>query len=266
MKQPVSAMPLAERGHVPDELTFEAGTLALKGYLYLPPGPGPFACVINNHGSNLRPGSSDISRPQTAALMMAWGYAFFFPHRRGYGNSPGVPVAEAIPAALGSAGYDRQIVRRLDEECADVLAALDTVRAHACIDGDRIALSGSSRGGILSLLAAGGAKGAGAEGVRCAINFSGGARQWADHPGLRRKMLDAAAALTVPIFLAQAANDHDAAATLDLAEELARLDKSHDCRIYPPWGVGPREGHLFEVHGARIWGADVRRFLDRYMA
>ena len=77
---------------------------------------------------------------------------------------------------------------------------------------------------------------------------------------------DAAAALTVPIFLAQAANDFDAAATLDLAEELARLDKPHECRIYPPWGVGPREGHLFEVHGSSVWGADVRSFLDRYMA
>jgi len=254
------AEPEKTRDYVPEKLTFESAGAPLTGYLYLPTGPGPFACVINNHGSNLRPGGSDISRPQTAAMMIDWGYAFFFPHRRGYGNSPGVPVADAIPAPLGSADYDEQIVRRLDEECDDVLAAVAALRGRPEIDGGRLALVGSSRGGILSLLAA-----ARDTNVRAAVNFSGGARQWADHPSLKKKMLDAAAALDAPIFLAQAENDLDPAATLDLAAELARLGKDHECTIYPPWGVGSREGHLFEVHGGRVWGHDVRAFLDRCM-
>lgn len=248
-------------GCVPKEVIFESNGLKLRSYLYLPPGEGPFACVINNHGSHLRTGGSDVSRPHTAALMSGWGYGFLFPHRRGYGNSPGMSVAEAIPAPLGSEDYDRQIVQRLSDECDDVANAIDTLRTFPEIDGNRIAVSGSSRGGILSLLAA-----ARDKNVRCAVNFCGGARQWAEHPQLRRTMLDAASELTQPIFLAQAENDFDTAATLDLAEELKRLGKSHECIIYPPWGCTQSEGHLFEVNGSLIWGSDVREFLARNLA
>lgn len=250
-----------EAGFVPQEITFESGGLTLCGYLYLPPGQGPFACVVNNHGSHLRAGGSDISRPQTAALLMQWGYGLYFPHRRGYGNSPGVSVKEAIPAPLGSEDYDRQIVSRLAQECDDVVAAIANLRTLPDIDGNRIALSGSSRGGIMSLLAA-----ARDESVRCAVNFCGGARQWAKHPQLRQMMLDAASQLTQPIMLAQAENDFDIAATLDLAEALKRLGKPHECHIYPPWGFTQAEGHLLEVHGALVWGDHVRDFLSRYLA
>ena len=64
--------------HVPTELRFESGELDLTGFLFTPTGPGPFPCVINNHGSNLRPDSSMVSKPGLAALHLDWGYAFFF--------------------------------------------------------------------------------------------------------------------------------------------------------------------------------------------
>ena len=246
--------------HVPTELKFESGGFVLRGFLFTPTGPGPFPCIINNHGSNLRPDGSMVSRPGLAALHLDWGYAFFFPHRRGYGHSPGLSVAEAIPAALGSDAYDEQIVHRLDYELHDVMAAVSAMREHPQIDSVKIAVSGSSRGGILSLLAA-------AEDtcLRAAINFCGGARQWSNHSRLREKMLKAASRLSQPIFLAQAANDFNTAATLELAEELTRLEKDHDCHIYPPWGTSAAEGHMFELNGSAIWGTDVRRFLDGVM-
>jgi len=253
--------PLPEAGVVPEEVAFDSNGLALRGYLYRPPGGGPVPCVVNNHNSRLRPGTWDVSRPQTAALMMSWGYAFFFPHRRGYGNSPGTPLAAAVPAPVGTADHDRQIVRRLDEECDDVLAATEFLRRQPGIDGTRIALSGSSRGGILSLLAA-----ARDRRCRCAVNFSGGASQWAGHPRLKEKMLAAARGLEVPIFLAQAANDLDTAATTDLAAELEAAGRDHVCRVYPPWGHTTGEAHLFEVYGAAVWGPDVGAFLARYLA
>ena len=243
--------------HVPKELRFESGELDLTGFLFTPTGPGPFPCVINNHGSNLRPNSSMVSKPGLAALHLDWGYAFFVPHRRGYGHSPGLSVAEAIPATLGSDAYDEQIVHRLDDELHDVMAAVSAMRAHPHIDSVKIAVSGSSRGGILSFLAA-----AEDTGLRAAINFSGGARQWTDHFRLREKMLKAASCISQPIFLAQAANDFNPAATLELAEELARLGKDHDSRIYPPWGASAAEGHMFELNGSAIWGRDVQQFLD----
>ncbi len=108
---------LAGQPIVPRELAFESGNLTLKGYLYLPPGPGPFACMIRNHGSGIAQGSSDVSRP-------------------------------------GTAKYDDQIARRLDAESNDVLAALDFVRTLPEIDADHIGVMGSSFGGVNTLLAA----------------------------------------------------------------------------------------------------------------
>ncbi|MDD9878284.1 MAG: dienelactone hydrolase family protein [Magnetovibrio sp.] len=252
---------MTEGPNAPLEIGFASGELTLKGYLFTPPGPGPHPCVINNHSSHLRPGGGEVSRPGLAATLTGWGYAFFFPHRRGYGNSPGIPVRDAIPAPLGSADYDAQICRRLDDERDDVLAAVAAVRGRPEIDARRVAVSGSSRGGIVSLLVA-----AADGGLRGAANFCGGARQWADHPKLRAMMLDAAARLECPIFLAQAENDFNSAATLELAGELERLGKPHECRVYPPWGASPAEGHLFEVTGAAVWGPDLRAFLARHMA
>ena len=253
-------MPREGSAIVPEKVVFESAGRSLVGYLYLPPGEGPVPCVLGSHGSQLRQGTELVSRPQTAALMLSWGYAFFFPHRRGYGESPGVPLDQAVPAALGTPEHDSQLVARLDEECADVLAALAYLRGRSELDESRMALSGSSRGGVLSLLAA-----ARDKGLRCVVNFSGGARQWQEHPKLRAKMLAAAQELTAPVFLAQAENDLNPKATSELAAALEAAGKTVESRIYPPWGANAREAHLFEPHGAQVWGPDLRAFFGRFL-
>src|SRR5579862_5874006 len=72
-------------GHqlTPREIGFVSGPYMLKGWLHLPPGPGPFPCLITNHGSGIDKDTLDVSRPGTAALLMSWGIASFLPHRRG---------------------------------------------------------------------------------------------------------------------------------------------------------------------------------------
>ena len=79
---------------VPTEHTFESAGLELKGYLYTPPGDGPFPCLVFNHGSGINQGTDDVCRPGTAQVLMNWGLAVFMPHRQGYGNSPGMPWKE----------------------------------------------------------------------------------------------------------------------------------------------------------------------------
>src|SRR3954468_3804325 len=106
------------RGHAiaPRALSFQSGALTLKGYLHLPPGKGPFPCLITNHGSTVAQGSLDVSRPGVAAQLMCWGIASFLPHRRGYGNPPGLPWRDEAAAEPGSADYDRQLAARLEAE------------------------------------------------------------------------------------------------------------------------------------------------------
>src|SRR5579872_4813853 len=47
---------LADLAIVPEEVRFRSADLELVGYLYRPPGPGPFPCMITNHGSGITQG------------------------------------------------------------------------------------------------------------------------------------------------------------------------------------------------------------------
>jgi dipeptidyl aminopeptidase/acylaminoacyl peptidase len=117
-------VPLDDVPIAPEELTFESAGLELKGYFYQPPGEGPFPCLITNHGSTIAQGTTDVCRPGVAALLMSWGIASFLPHRRGYGNSPGIPWREQVAAEFGTDEYDERLAARLDDESDDVVAAL----------------------------------------------------------------------------------------------------------------------------------------------
>ncbi len=252
---PLDGVPIA-----PEELTFESAGLALKGYFYRPPGEGPFPCMVTNHGSTIAQGTTDVCRPGVAALLMSWGIASFLPHRRGYGNSPGMPWREQVTGEYGTEEYDTNLARRLDEESDDVVAALDTMLRRPDVDGDHVGVMGSSFGGTVTLLGA--AKSAR---FRCAVEFAGAAMNWERAPRLRAVMLDAAARLTQPIFFMQAANDYSAGPTIDLAASLEGTDKVVQSKVYPAFGLTKDEGHLLYIQGPAFWGDDVRRFLERWL-
>ena len=252
---PLDGVPIA-----PQEHTFDSNGLSLKGYLYLPPGSGPFPCMVTNHGSTIHQGTTDVCRPAVAATLMSWGVASFHPHRRGYGNSPGRAWRDEVPAEFGSPDYDKQLVARIDRESDDVVAALGYVGGLPQIDADHIGVTGSSFGGINTLLAA-----SKSDRFRCAVEFAGAAMNWERTPGLRALMESAAHELTQPIFFIQAANDYSVGPTRDLTAALAGTDKVVESRIYPAFGITNDEGHLFERNGTMIWGNDVRRFLEHWL-
>ena len=104
----------------PQEHTFPSASAELTGFLYVPPGDGQFPCMILNHGSEIEPGSSDISKPAVASVLLSWGIACFFPNRWGYRNSPGKYWREEVSAEFGTRDYDHQLVRRLHRESDDV--------------------------------------------------------------------------------------------------------------------------------------------------
>jgi dienelactone hydrolase len=250
------------RGHSlePREIIFRSDEHILKGYLFLPPGPGPFPCIISNHGSDISQGTLDISRPGSAATLMSWGIAWFLPHRHGYGNSPGPAWRSDVPAKPGTPEYDAQLAARLDRESNDVLAALDCVSKLPDIMADHIGVIGSSFGGVNALLAT-----AKTDRFRCAIEFAGAAMNWEIAPRLREKMLAAARSAAPPIFFIQAANDYSTAPTPALAVARKAAGRPVQSAIYPAFGTNAEEGHLLERSGFALWGEDVRRFLERYL-
>jgi dienelactone hydrolase len=256
----VCDVPLDDVPIAPEEVTFKSAGLGLKGYFYRPPGEGPFPCMITNHGSTIIQGTTDVCRPGVAALLMSWGIASFLPHRRGYGNSPGVPWREQVSGEYGTDAYDTSLARRLDEESDDVVAALDAIMRRPDVDSAHIGVMGSSFGGTVTLLGA--AKSAQ---FRCAVEFAGAAMNWEKAPRLRAHMIEAARRLTQPIFFIQAANDYSARPTIELAASLEGTDKVVQSKVYPAFGITKDEGHLLYIQGPAFWGEDVRRFLERWL-
>jgi carboxymethylenebutenolidase len=248
------------RSLVPTEVRVPSGQETLAAYLYLPAGPGPHPALVLNHGSTIHPGTTDVCRPGTAALLTEWGYAVLLPHRRGYGHSPGAPWRAEVTAEFGTAAYDEALTARLGREAEDVVAAIAWVGTRAELAADRVGVIGSSFGGTVSLLAA--ARG---PGLRCAVDFAGAAMNWERTPALRARLLDAARRVAVPVCLVQAENDYSTAPTRELATELARHGKVHAARVFPPFGLTADEGHAFFQHGPMVWGPWVRGFVDRWM-
>lgn len=244
----------------PTEISIPGDGSDIAGYMYLPEGDVPVPCVVDNHGSQLPPGTTDLSHPQTAAFFLSLGCAYLFPHRAGYGNSPGASLSDDVPAPRGTPEHDAQMVVRLQQENRDVIAVLDYLTTRPDIAADRIAVMGSSLGGIHTLLAL-----AADSRWRCGLDFSGGASQWRAHPRIRQMLLDAAAALTVPVFLIQPENDFNTAPTKEISALLTKLGKPHEAAIFPKWGVDGAEAHRFCAAGQQVWGPKVAPFLKNYL-
>jgi carboxymethylenebutenolidase len=246
--------------YVPSEHEFGSGPHRLKGYLFAPPGDGPFPCLLYNHGSGLVEGYEDNAMPGIGLLLNSWGIACFYPHRRGYGFSPGPGWRSECPAPEFSAEYNAQLVKRLAAESDDVLAAFEFVRKLPNIDMARIGVMGSSFGGVNTLLAA-----ARESRFRCALEFAGAAMNWDRNPSIAGHMVEQAKKVTMPIFFIQAANDFSIRPTQEIAAALALTQVRFEARIYPAFGHTPQEGHFLAGRGAQVWGPDVRRFLEKHL-
>ncbi|MEM8590433.1 MAG: dienelactone hydrolase family protein [Pseudomonadota bacterium] len=257
---PETLIDLTDWPMAPEAVTFDGPRGTLTGFLYLPPGEGPFPCMVTNHGSGLTSETRDICKPSVAATLLQWGIACLFPHRWGYGRSDGLYWRDEVTAAYGTDDYDTQLRARLDSEASDVVAALAYAKSRPEIDADRVGVMGSSFGGTVSLLAA-----TKEPGFRCMIDFAGAAMNWERAPKLRSHMIEAASSLTQPAFFIQAENDYSIGPTKDIAAALKGSDLTVESHIFPTFGVTDEEGHLFEKHGPMIWGPHVRRFLDKHL-
>ena len=154
-----------------------------------------------------------------------------------------------------------ELVAALDDEYTDVLAALDWMRRRPEVDPDRIAMLGSSFGGVMVMLAAGRRAP-----FRAGVSFAGPSITWPDAPALQTALLDAMRTAEVPMFLIQAFDDVCLTPTYVLGAALAGRGAAHEVRIYGPLGETPGDGHGVFNKAVEQWLPDVVRFLDRWLS
>jgi carboxymethylenebutenolidase len=246
-------------------VTFPSGHLVLHGVLYVPDGRGPFPAVVYNHGS----AGGMISKQAFDALGPVFakhGWVFFGPYRRGQGlsASAGKYIGDEIGAATKAGGISAgaaTMVRLLEtDHLDDQLAAAAWLRSQKFVAPNRIAVAGTSFGGILTVFGA-------ERGSYCAaVNSAGGAQSWANAPSLQAAMERSVRNARIPIFFFQAANDYDLSPSRVLSDTMRAAGKEYELKIYPPFGKSASEGHTLGYFGDSVWAGDVFRFLAKHCA
>lgn len=242
-------------------VTFQNGTLELKGELFKPAGTGPFPAVLYNHGS--APGMLNSQASKVIGPMFAkMGWVFFMPYRRGQGLSEkaGPYVSDEISSARKHGGVEeaaKVLAQRMDKEhFSDQAAALTWLQSQPYVKRNQIASAGNSFGGIQAIL--------GAQRLPyCAVvDASGGAESWDEAPPLQALMLQAAKGARAPVLLFQAANDFSLKPSQALAEQMKAFGHLYELKIYPAFGLTAKDGHSFAYRGASTWFKDVLAFLQ----
>jgi dipeptidyl aminopeptidase/acylaminoacyl peptidase len=118
-----------------EAITYLSDGLKVKGFVAVPEGQGPFPAIIFNRGGNRDFGGLDARTfaAFTAEFVEA-GYVVVASDYRGNGGGEG-------KEEFGGADVD------------DVLALIPLLRHEAKVDGKRIGVYGSSRGGLMTYLA-----------------------------------------------------------------------------------------------------------------
>lgn len=236
----------------PQLVTFPSGNLELRGFIFKPEGDGPFPAVLYNHGSERRPGA----KPEIGNFFSSNGYVLFVPHRRGQGRSPGGYIMDALGSASGTQ-RGRLMVSLLEQQQADVAAALEFLKGLPYVDAKNIAVAGCSFGGIQTVLAA-----EKELGLLAAIPFAAAAQTWSGSTEIQERLIAAVRRAAVPVFLIQAENDYDLSPLRVLSKEMEQAGKTYKATVYPPYGTTPSEGHGgFCFKGTNVWGKDVLSFL-----
>lgn len=239
---------------------YPSGKLKIEAYLFKPEGAGPFPVVIYNHGS--RPGHEREERPfaYVGEMLARDGYIVVVPERRGYGKSDGPTFGETV-------GEDRgpRFVDRVQEETGDMLAAVELVKTLPYADANRVGVMGWSFGGIISVFAA-----SRSSALRAVVDQAGGALTWDHSPAMQAALKGAAGKIGIPLLGMVAKNDRTTESVKEVVREAEKHGGVTKLIVYPPFapneagGVAP--GHMiFGKEGWRIWEADLKEFLEKYL-
>jgi len=238
---------------------FESHGLALGGYVYRPPGKGPFPVYIWNHGSERNPKPGAL----LARFFVPKGFVLFAPIRAGHGSNPGPWIGDAIrriPDQQSPEGA-AQMIALHERENDDVVAAYRWIAQQPWADARRIVVAGGSFGGIQALLTA--ERDARERlGVKCFVAMSPAAESWGN-PNWAGRLTRAVENAHAPIFLLQARNDYNLGPTAVLGPFIDAKGPPSRFRIFPDHGdpTDRAQGHGGFFADPRAWGTDVLEFL-----
>lgn len=133
---------------------------SLEAHVFRPVGTGPFPTVIFNHGSTGDGTDASLFNDTWACLPLArvfteLGWLVVFPQRRGRGKSDGLYDEGFKSSRKGYSTRASKALAGVDHALEDVAACLAWTSQHADIDIQRLIIGGQSRGGALSIAAAG---------------------------------------------------------------------------------------------------------------
>jgi dienelactone hydrolase len=255
----------------PETFFYQNDGLKLEAYLYRPSGPGPFPLVIYNHGSRAEHDREERKEEFIADILVPKGYAVLVPERRGYGQSEGKTFQEAVGNDHGQV-----LVQRFRNEASDVLAALDDLkqresqtpsgpiridRVKGTIDFARVALMGTSHGGVVTVLAA-----SQRHDFAAVVDQAGGSLTWRSSPALQTAMIEAGGKIKNPTLCMDAENDATTESVKKTCQAVKTDGTFEKTIIYPPFtptsnpnNIAP--GHLIFHQGVSIWQQDFFDFV-----
>ncbi|MEP7345339.1 MAG: dienelactone hydrolase family protein, partial [Gemmatimonadaceae bacterium] len=247
-----------------DTVVFSSGSLALRGVLWRPIAPGPYPGLVVLHGSGGCWARNEVQ--MLGQTLAARGYVAFFPCRRGQGLSAGqgVAVLEQLRreglSERDSAFSTRSTELLVTTQLADVSAAIVALRARAEVDRSRVAVTGVSYGGILTLLAA-----EADSTLRAAVAFAPAAMNWGWNAPLRERLTSGVRRTRVPVLVLQAENDWNVGPTDALPAAMRAAGGEGTGRLYPAIGGNANEGHGLMVTSPALWEDDVFTFLEQHL-
>jgi Dipeptidyl aminopeptidases/acylaminoacyl-peptidases len=243
-------------GHPGERIVLVGECGDMIAHFYMPDDDRPGPAIVVNHGSN----DHQDSKPGVSRLLSDAGYRVLVPNRRGYSGSAGPSLAAALTAPRCSPQYGEQVCARLLAEASDIVAAVTHVRAMPGVDASRVAVLGSSYGGITSLLAA-----ALDPTLAACVSFAAAAMSWGPVPAVQPLLRQHVETGSCPVLFLQAANDFDLAPSEVLARVCRRIGRDHDRVILPAIGANEMEAHQIWIHAPFLWAPVVLPFLTRVL-
>ena len=253
----------------PQVIHYPSNGQSLIGYLYTPPGKGPFPVYLWNHGSEQMP----IFDKGLAQFWLNEGFIFFKPIRSGHGGNPGPYIgdeekavfAKETSGALSRDAANAQIFALHEKANEDVVNAYKWLIALPVVDKTRIVVGGGSYGGIQTIMTAA-ADATQKLGIRAFVAMSPAAESW--RPAWGNELKSRLALATAPIFLAQARNDFNLGPTEILGPIVDKRGAPSQCLLFPvESGIAIKstdphmEGHAGFFADPTAWGSSVIAFL-----